>query len=64
MFGTLGRVPRIGDRLQGGGAIFTVKEMVGRRVSCVEVDLHTLGDRRGAPREDGSERRAEEPGAR
>ena len=58
VFGTLGRVPRIGDRLQAGGAIFIVKEMQGRRVSRVEVDLHTLGDRRGAPRDDAAERQA------
>ena len=63
VFGTLGRVPRVGDRLQGGGAIFTVRQIVGRRVSCVEIDLHTLGDRRASQREDGSERRTPEPDA-
>ena len=51
VFGTLGRVPRVGDRVSAGGAIFTVRELHGRRIARIEVDLHTLGDRRGAPRD-------------
>ena len=50
VFGTLGRLPVVGDRVSAGGAIFTVREMDGRRIETLDVDLHTLGDRRGAPR--------------
>jgi CBS domain containing-hemolysin-like protein len=52
VFGAIGRLPAPGDRVQAGGAIFTVRAMDGRRIETLAVDLHTLGDRRGAPREE------------
>ena len=52
VFGMLGRVPVIGDRVAGGGAVFTVREMDGRRVEAVAVDLHSAGDRRFVERDD------------
>ena len=51
VFGTLGRLPLVGDRVSAGGAVFTVRAMEGRRVDTLAVDLHTLGDRRETPRE-------------
>jgi CBS domain containing-hemolysin-like protein len=51
VFGTLGRVPVVGDRVSGGGAVFTVREMEGRRVEAIAVDLHSAGDRRASERE-------------
>jgi CBS domain containing-hemolysin-like protein len=51
VFGVLGRLPMIGDRVIAGGAIFTVREMDGRRIESLSVDLHTLGDRRETERE-------------
>ena len=51
VFGVLGRLPVIGDRVIAGGAIFTVREMDGRRIETLSVDLHSLGDRRAAERE-------------
>ena len=51
VFGTLGRLPANGDRVTAGGAIFTVREMDGRRIETLAVDLHSLGDRRAAERE-------------
>jgi putative hemolysin len=51
VFGTLGRLPLVGDRVSAGGAVFTVRSMEGRRVDTLAVDLHTLGDRRETPRE-------------
>ena len=50
VFGTLGRLPALGDRISAGGAIFTVRELEGRRIASLDVDLHTLGDRRGSAR--------------
>jgi putative hemolysin len=46
IFGSLGRLPAVGDRVTAGGALFRVREMDGRRVESVEVDLHSAGDRR------------------
>ena len=46
VFGVLGRLPVVGDRVIAGGAIFTVREMDGRRIESLSVDLHSLGDRR------------------
>ena len=46
IFGTLGRLPTVGDRVNAGGAIFTVRTIEGRRVETVAVDLHSAGDRR------------------
>jgi len=50
VFGVLGRLPSVGNRVMAGGAIFTVREMVGRRIDSLAVDLHTLGDRRSEER--------------
>jgi len=51
VFGTLGRLPLVGDRVAAGHAVFTVRAMEGRRVESLAVDLHTLGDRRERERE-------------
>ena len=51
VFGVLGRLPKVGDRVTVGGAIFTVREMDGRRIEALAVDLHSAGDRRGEKRE-------------
>ena len=51
VFGVLGRLPVVGDRVIAGGAIFTVREMDGRRIETLAVDLHTMGDRRTGDRE-------------
>jgi len=51
VFGVLGRLPVVGDRVIAGGAIFTVREMDGRRIETLAVDLHSLGDRRAPERE-------------
>jgi len=53
IFGTLGRLPTVGDRVTAGGALFTVREMDGRRIESLAVDLHSLGDRRETVREEG-----------
>ena len=50
VFGVLGRLPVIGDRVVAGGAIFVVREMEGRRIESLSVDLHTM-DRRSEQRE-------------
>jgi putative hemolysin len=51
VFGALGRLPLVGDRTTAGGAVFTVREMDGRRVESLAVDLHSAGDRRSTLRE-------------
>ena len=51
VFGVLGRLPVVGDRVIAGGAIFTVREMDARRIESLSVDLRSLGDRRTAERE-------------
>lgn len=51
VFGMLGRLPVVGDRVIAGGAIFTVRAMDGRRIESLSVDLHSLGDRRATDRE-------------
>jgi CBS domain containing-hemolysin-like protein len=51
VFGVLGRLPLVGDRVIAGGAIFTVREMEGRRIESLSVDLQTMGDRRAEVRE-------------
>jgi CBS domain containing-hemolysin-like protein len=55
VFGALGRLPRVGDRITAGGAVFTVREMEGRRIETLAVDLHSAGDRRGEQRSEGGE---------
>jgi CBS domain containing-hemolysin-like protein len=52
VFGVLGRLPVVGDRVTAGGAIFTVRKMDGRRIDTLSVDLHTAGDRRASLRQD------------
>ena len=39
VFGSLGRLPVVGDRVAAGGASFTVREMEGRRVEALALDL-------------------------
>jgi CBS domain containing-hemolysin-like protein len=50
VFAVLGRVPRVGDRVTAGGAVFVVHQMDGRRIQTLAADLATA-DRREAPRE-------------
>jgi len=50
VFGALGRLAVTGDRITAGGAVFTVREMDGRRIESLAVDLHAAGDRRGKER--------------
>jgi CBS domain containing-hemolysin-like protein len=51
VFGVLGRLPQPGDRVIAGGAVFTVREMDGRKIDTLAVDLHSAGDRRAHERE-------------
>src|SRR5687767_12153373 len=51
VFGVLGRLPVPNDRVTAGGAVFIVREMDGRRIDSLAVDLHSAGDRREARRE-------------
>jgi len=37
VFGLLGRLPAVGDRVSGGGATWTVREMDGRRIAMLEM---------------------------
>ena len=60
VFGVLGRLPVVGDRVTGGGAVFTVREMDGRRIETLAVDLHAAGDRRARAREEGTGARGQE----
>ena len=53
IFGALGRMPVVGDRVTKGGAVFVVREMDGRRIDSLAVDLHTAGDRRERERQAG-----------
>lgn len=46
IFGALGRLPMVGDRVQASHAMFTVRAMQGRRIETLSVDIHTVGDRR------------------
>ncbi|MGI9091222.1 MAG: hemolysin family protein [Gemmatimonadaceae bacterium] len=39
VFGALGRLPAIGDRVVAGGATFTVAEMEGRKIDTLAMDL-------------------------
>ena len=50
IFGTLGRLPVVGDRVTASHAVFTVREMDGRRIERLAVDLHSVGDRRAKAR--------------
>jgi CBS domain containing-hemolysin-like protein len=51
VFGALGRLGVVGDRITAGGAVFTVREMDGRRIDSLTVDLHSAGDRRATERQ-------------
>jgi CBS domain containing-hemolysin-like protein len=51
VFGALGRLPIVGDRVTASHAVFTVKAMDGRRIEMLAVDLHSIGDRREKQRE-------------
>lgn len=37
VFGLLGRLPQVGDRVSGGGATWVVREMDGRRIAILEM---------------------------
>jgi CBS domain containing-hemolysin-like protein len=39
VFGSLGRLPVVGDRVTAGGAQFIVRKMDGRRIETVAVDV-------------------------
>jgi putative hemolysin len=39
VFGTLGRLPSVGDRVTVSGTVFTVREMEGRRIETLAADL-------------------------
>ncbi|MEO6447546.1 MAG: hemolysin family protein [Gemmatimonadaceae bacterium] len=39
VFGVLGRLPQVGDRVPGGGAWFTVREMEGRRIMLLSMEI-------------------------
>jgi CBS domain containing-hemolysin-like protein len=52
VFGALGRLPLVGDRVQASHALFTVRAMDGRRIETLAVDLHSIGDRRGKARDE------------
>ena len=51
VFGALGRLPAVNDRVTGGGAVFIVREMEGRRIETLAIDLHSAGDRREGRRD-------------
>jgi CBS domain containing-hemolysin-like protein len=38
VFGSLGRLPVVGDRVAAGGSVFTVRAMNGRRIESVAVE--------------------------
>ena len=39
VFGLLGRLPVVGDRVTGGGAAFTVRAMDGRRIASLSIEV-------------------------
>jgi len=49
VFGALGRLPQIGDRVSAGGATFTVRQMDGRRIELLATDLPPSGREPEAP---------------
>ena len=40
VFGSLGRLPVVGDRVTAGDGAFVVRQMDGRRIETIAVDLH------------------------
>ena len=44
VFGSLGRAPKIGDRVTAGGAVFTVRAVDGHRASTLAVKLMSTGE--------------------
>jgi putative hemolysin len=60
IFGALGRLPVVGDRITQGGAVFVVREMDRRRVESLTVDLHSAGDRRAKQRTPDTEHPSEQ----
>jgi putative hemolysin len=50
IFGALGRLPVVGDRVTASHAVFTVRSMDRRRIETLAVDLHSVGDRRDKTR--------------
>jgi CBS domain containing-hemolysin-like protein len=42
VFGALGRLPTVGDRVVTEGAVFRVQEMTGRRIETLAVDLDSV----------------------
>src|SRR5204863_7727170 len=44
VFGLLGRVPVVGDRVANTGATFTVREMDGRRIETLAVEIGGKGE--------------------
>jgi putative hemolysin len=44
VFGALGRLPVPGDRVTAGGATFTVREMDGRRIETLGVDVQSVDE--------------------
>jgi CBS domain containing-hemolysin-like protein len=51
IFGALGRLPVVGDRVTASQPVLTVRGMEGRRIETLAVDLHSVGDRRSEKRE-------------
>jgi CBS domain containing-hemolysin-like protein len=41
VFGALGRLPLVGDRVTAGGATFTVREMEGRKIQSLAMELES-----------------------
>ena len=52
IFGALGRVPLVGDRIVASHAVFTVRALTGRRIESLSIDLHSVGDRRARNRKE------------
>ena len=43
VFGALGRLPQVGDKITAGGAVFTVRAMAGRRTDLLSAELISTG---------------------
>jgi CBS domain containing-hemolysin-like protein len=53
VFGALGRLPAVGDRVSAGGATLTIREMDGRRVESLALDVESRLRARPDTHEDG-----------